>query len=149
MVKEKDMTEYYRQAGKMIKWQLNYNIVNGVPEKFIDCPANEWPEAKENLTVQHLMNQHGFVLQDCIPVYNKVFDPELITKNLRPIPKDKPKEGFKCGDKFEICSSGDRLEIISNINGITLHYMNVGKSDIKTTIVHLEKSLALGVWKRI
>lgn len=145
--KKQEKSTYLENAAKMCLYPVN------IQDKFISVPTTDQDTWHNCLTALHLNKQHGFAIQltitDAAPLNDKIFNPELKLKNHRPTPKEKPQEGFKVGDKFEIVSSKDRLEIVSNLNGLKLHYLNVGKADINTTIVALEKQLNMETWRRI
>lgn len=135
---------YLQNCAKMIKWPVN------LEDKFISVPVGQEDEAEDNLMVSHLKG-HGFKIQLAIPdaiTETKVFDPELAMKDKRPIPKEKAVEGFAKGDKFEVKSTGDRLEIIDTTGGLSLRYLNVGKANIKMPIDHMKRNLEFQTWIR-
>lgn len=63
---------YIEQASKMMPFSVD------IQKSEINVPHHLFEEAKENLTVQHLISKFKFVLQSCIDAPLKtVFDPEL------------------------------------------------------------------------
>jgi len=65
---------YWENPAKQIEWRVDIN------EKHISIPLEETDRAKENLMVQHFIN-NGFFIQTCIPsTKNKVFNPEIRLK---------------------------------------------------------------------
>jgi len=148
-VKKQDLTEYFRNAEKMIPWKLTVESITESGKKredrYIDVPSYEWDAAKDDLTVQHLIKEHGFVLQDCIPYDTK--------KPLEVQFKDRiikeAKSDWSIGTIFKIVSTDTKLEIISNIGGLELKYVEGEKLPIKTNEVHVEKMLKLGAWIRL
>lgn len=145
----KDNIEYFRNAEKMIPWKLTVESVteNGVKreDRYISVPSSQCNEAKDNLTVRHLIKEHGFVIQDCIPYdTRKPLEVEFKERIVK-----KVENQWSIGQRFLIKSTNTKLEIISNIGGLELKYLDATKFPIKTNEINVDKMLKLGVWKRL
>lgn len=141
--------EYFRNAEKMIPWKLTVESVteNGKTreDRYIDVPSSQWDEAKDNLTVRHLIKEHGFVIQDCIPYETrKPLEVEFKERVVKKVDSE-----WAIGKQFLIKSTNTKLEIISNIGGLELKYVDGTKFPIKTNEVNVEKMLKLEVWSRL
>lgn len=149
MKKQTDLNEYFRNAEKMIPWKLTVESITEGGKKredrYIDVPSAQWDEAKENLTVRHLIKEHGFVLQDCIPYETRR---PLEVKFKDRIVKEVKSE-WQVGQRFRVVSTGSVLEIISNIGGLELKYVNGERLPIRTNEIQVQKSLNFGAWVRI
>lgn len=145
----KDQTEYFRNAEKMIPWKLTVESwKDGAISKeirAIDVPSSEWDEAKENLTVRHLIKEHGFVIQDCIPYETrKPLEVDFKDRIVKKVESE-----WAIGKQFLIKSTNSKLEIISNIGGLELKYVDGTKFPIKTNELNVTKMLKLEVWVRL
>jgi hypothetical protein len=90
----KEDKEYIGYASKMIPYDVS------IEDRFISVPQGQELEAKENLSVQHLINKFNFSIQSAIGLEpKKVYDPVLRTN---PIKSDQPKEVFTMPKKGEI-----------------------------------------------
>lgn len=149
MKKQTDLNEYFRNAEKMIPWKLTVESITEGGKKredrYIDVPSAQWGEAKENLTIRHLIKDHGFILQDCIPYETRL---PLEVKFKDRIAKEVKSE-WGIGVCFKIVSTDTKLEIISNIGGLELKYIEGEKLPIRTNEIQVERMLKLGVWVRI
>jgi hypothetical protein len=132
--------EYWINAGKQIEWPIDLR------ERHISVPEIDLQRAKDNLMVQHFIN-NGFFIQLCIGEVSKkpIFDP-VITLKQKPIERSE----FAIRDRFRIKSTHCELEI-AFLEGkkITLHYINRIKPDITSNVDNLRKVLLMEVWERI
>lgn len=142
----------------MIPWSISIETskISGQKreDRFINVPAQEWETAKEDLTVRHLVKDHGFVIQDTIICEKKtVFNPEIRLRYDRPkqAPVSKEKTGFEVGNRFRVVSTQTALEISEarSGGGITLKYLDGTKLPFASTIELIKTQLNRQTWIRM
>jgi len=149
---EKKQNEYFVNAQKIFRWPI---ILEG---RFIEVPSDEWGEARENLSVQHLLNQHKFSLQDTIAYTpQKVYEPEMYNR-VRTRTKEEIEE-YPVGCQFKVISTGAVLtleEVKTHEFGKRLtkpvfvfNYSGVDKKPFTTYKEQVEQSINRGVWSRL
>lgn len=156
--KKSNSHEYFRNAAKMIPWGITIEPwKDGKIDKeirSINVPSDEWDVAKEDLTVRHLVKEHGFVIQDTIVCEKKtVFNPEIKLKYARPKSgmKTKDKTGFEVGNRFRVVSTQTALEISETQNGgkLTLKYVDGTKLPFPSSVELITTQLNRQTWIRM
>lgn len=159
MAKKKvNLNAYFQSAAKMIPWSISIETgtIGGQKreDRFINVPAGEWDVAREDLTVRHLIKDHGFVIQDTIVCEKKtVYNPEIRLKFDRPKAsiKTKDKTGFEVGNRFRVVSTQTALEISETQDGgkLTLKYVDGTKLPFPSSVELITTQLNRQTWIRM
>lgn len=153
-----DSLAYFQSAAKMMPWSITveHSTIAGQKreDRFINVPSDDWEEAREHLTVRHLMKFHNFVIQDTIICDKKtVYNPEIKLKYARPKSgiKTKDKTGFEVGCRFRVVSTQTALEISETQNGgkLTLKYVDGTKLPFPSSVELITTQLNRQTWIRM
>lgn len=135
---------YWLNAAKQIEWPID------LKERHISVPESELYAAKDNLMVQHFVN-NGWHIQSSIEVVkNRVFvapvSDKPIFKPLKVVEVTEPK--YKNGTKYLIKSTECIVQIVRLEKGkVQFHYLNRNKPDLLSSEENLDRVLRMQTWE--